>query len=375
MWSRREFLTRGTVAALSLAGYTGAAAPVKSFITPDSQKAIDRGLEYLADKQGANGSWGTGSFRENVAVTSLAALALMAGGYQPGRGKYGDKIKSALGFVLDVGEANGGGKGVVAYPAGFLFNSKAAAQQGPMYNHGFGTLFLADVFGMVPDEKLRPRVRNALRMAVNIILAAQSKEGGWRYLPTPREADLTVTTCQITALRAANRAGIVGDQKDPNNPTRPSLKVARDRCLEYVKKCQNDDGSFVYMAGLPRIATVGNDRSFARSAAGVASLYAAGLSRGSEIDKGLRFLKENRRTHPGGRADLHYFYGHYYAVQCMKTAGGDHWTDWFPLIRDELIEHQTKEGYWEDALCSHYGTAMACFILQVPRNYVNSLSQ
>src|SRR5262245_44177736 len=108
MWSRREFLTRGTVAALALAGHASTAEPFKSSITPECQKAIDRGLKYLVGKQGANGSWGSGGYQQNVAVTSIAALALMAGGHQPGRGNYGDKITSALTFVLDVGEGNGG---------------------------------------------------------------------------------------------------------------------------------------------------------------------------------------------------------------------------------------------------------------------------
>ena len=129
MWSRRDFLAQGTLAALGFAGYASAAEPVKALITPECQKAIDRGLEYLAAQQAANGSWGSGAYRENVAVTSLAALALMAGGHQPGRGKYGKRITSALEFVLAAGDGNGG-KGGGLYPAGFLFNSKAPDSKG-----------------------------------------------------------------------------------------------------------------------------------------------------------------------------------------------------------------------------------------------------
>jgi hypothetical protein len=72
---------------------------------------------------------------------------------------------------------------------------------------------------------------------------------------------------------------------------------------------------------------------------------------------------------------MHYFYGHYYAVQAMWTAGGNYWTEWFPAIREELIGGQRPDGSWMDPLCSHYGTAMASIILQVPNNYLPILQK
>ena len=72
---------------------------------------------------------------------------------------------------------------------------------------------------------------------------------------------------------------------------------------------------------------------------------------------------------------MHYFYGHYYAVQVMWTAGGQYWANWFPQIRDELINRQEGDGYWGDMLCHQYGTAMACIILQVPNNYLPILQK
>ena len=37
---------------------------------------------------------------------------------------------------------------------------------------------------------------------------------------------------------------------------------------------------------------------------------------------------------------MHYFYGHYYAVQAMWTAGGRYWSAWYPAVRDELVGRQ-----------------------------------
>ena len=70
------------------------------------------------------------------------------------------------------------------------------------------------------------------------------------------------------------------------------------------------------------------------------------------------------------RPDMHYFYGHYYAVQAMWTAGGTYWSEWYPAIRDELISRQGQDGSWSDQICSHYATAMALIILQIPNNYL-----
>ncbi len=126
---------------------------------------------------------------------------------------------------------------------------------------------------------------------------------------------------------------------------------------------------------------MGPQQAFARTAAGVVALYSAGIYEGDEIQLGLNFMMQSRpgsggRGDFGYRPDIHYFYGHYYAVQAMYTAGGDRWAKWFPAIRDELLNNQgPADGSWADQICRHYGTAMACLILQVPNNYLPILQK
>ena len=98
----------------------------------------------------------------------------------------------------------------------------------------------------------------------------------WRYTPdSGQDADISVTVCQIMALRSARNAGI--DVPVEN----------RNKCIEYVKKCQDATrGTFKYM-----LHEAGNQTPpFARTAAGVAALYSAGIYKGEEIDKGLKYL-------------------------------------------------------------------------------------
>jgi hypothetical protein len=376
MWTRRQFVSRS---ALGLLGASGVALALpgdnpkggagrealpdgsasKDMITPRTDQAIERGLAFLNSTQRGrvSGSFGTGLYTGNVAVTSLAALAFMAAGNQPNRGPYGRIVLDALRYVLAQENKMPGGR------PGFLHNPMDSSQ-GPMYGHGFGTLFLAEVSGMVHDRGLREELDAKLHRAVKLILDSQNSEGGWRYNPGPHDADISVTICQIMALRAARNAGIAV----------PKSKV--DKCVEYVKACQDlrFGGYFRYQK-----QGGGSVQAFARTAAGVVALYSAGIYKGPEVEAGLEYLRLSRPTGGGmnrfGNLDIHYFYGHYYAVQAMWAAGGDYWKEWYPAIREELIGRQLDGGSWFDGICPHYATAMACIILQVPNNYLPFLQK
>ncbi|MGE3808228.1 MAG: prenyltransferase/squalene oxidase repeat-containing protein [Gemmataceae bacterium] len=354
MWTRRSFLIGGAALASVPVAYEllvgqERGAKITSPVTPAADKAIAQGLEYLTSQQHGNGSFGVGRYRGNLAITALGGLALIAGGHLPGRGKYGHVIKRALEFVLSQESSD---------PPGFLTN--AAASHGPMYGHGFATLFLAELQGMIHDQPLRKSTRECLERSVRVILRSQNRTGGWRYRPDAVDADISVTICQIMALRSAKNAGILVP------------KEVADRCIAYVKRCQSARGSFRYM-----VEAEGDGIGFARTAAGLVALNAAGVYKGPEIDRGLRFLMDCKPGDPRLRHDMHYFYGHYYAAQAMWTAGGEYWQTWYPAIRDDLLNgpRHRPDGSWFDHLCTHYGTAMACIILQIPNNYLPILQK
>lgn len=365
--NRRSFLTRGTGALLGLSasnmlldvlGQEGNQAA--GMINGNTQTAIDRSLQWLATQQHQDGSFGVGQYAGNVAVTSLAGLAFMAGGYQPGRGRYGQHVTNAVRYIVSSEDRN---------RPGFLNNQRGFAH-GPMYGHGFASLFLAEVYGMVNETGLRNDLRACLGRAVRLTIGCQNQDGGWRYQPVAQDADLSVTICQIMALRAARNAGI-------------SVPIAtRNRCVDYVKRCQDpNSGGFRYQH-------FGGAAGFARSAAGVVALNSAGIyletpRDGDLVRRGLEYLN---RFRPGGggagmfgnaEAAMHYFYGHYYAVQAMWMAGGNYWRLWYPAIRDELLNSRRADGSWQQGVvgCSNYCTAMALIILQVPNNYLPILQR
>ena len=138
-----------------------------------------------------------------------------------------------------------------------------------MYSHGFGTLFLAEAYGMTH----RPEIREKLQKAVRLIIDTQNNEGGWRYQPVRRDADLSVTICQINALRAARNAGLFVPKETVEN------------CIRYVKQSQNPDGGFRYMLQ-------GGASAFPRSAAGVVALYSAAVYDTKEVESGIAYLRQ-----------------------------------------------------------------------------------
>jgi hypothetical protein len=310
------------------------AAP-SDLVTPAAQRAIDRGLEWLARRQHDDGSFGSGAYRGNVAISGLAGMAFLAGGSTPGRGPYGSNVNATVDYLLSRTDAGG------------YVIDRPSASHGPMYGHGFALLFLAECYGM----SRRPELREKLSLGTQLIVHSQNHEGGWRYYPQRADADISVTVCQVMALRAARNAGI------------DVPKETIDRSIDYVKRSQNPDGGFMYMLQ-------GGESAFPRSAAGVVALYSAGVYEGPEIGKGLDYLMEFIPARDQVRRETYWYYGHYYAAQAMWQAGGQRWERWYPAIRDELVNRQTPDGSWASPISIECDTAMACVILQMPNNYL-----
>lgn len=307
-----------------------------------TRAAIEKGLAWLATRQTPEGAFGSGSagYASHSGVSALCGVAFLAGGNTPDRGKYGENVRKLVEWYITKSSQE---SGLLA----------ADASHGVMYSHGFATLFLGEVYGMTGDE----RVKEKLRKAVRLIQKTQNKEGGWRYMPVPYDADISVTICEVMGLRSARDAGIKVE------------KEVFDKAIGYVKKCQapNPDGGFSYTAG-------SGGSGFARTGAGTAALYYAGAFEDNAVQKGLNYLKPFTPG-PGAKPARDmvgmYYYGHYYACQAMFLAGGDYWAKWYPGIRDELLKLQTPTGGWpQQEVCGEYATAIALIILQMPNRYL-----
>ncbi len=297
-------------------------------------RVTEDALAWLAARQNEDGTFGTA--RENpheVGVTALCGMAFLSSGSVPEAGPYSKEVSKCVHFLLSTSQPNG-------YLANTGFKT-----HGPMYGHGFGTMFLAEVYGMTNHEELRPK----LKKAVNLILATQNSEGGWRYYPVLDEADISVTVCQVMALRAARNAGIAVP------------KEVIDQAVAYLRKCQNPDGGFRY-----RIFDAAESK-LARSAAALVALYSAGITDDQTLIRGFEYLNAKRILND----DRAYsYYAAYYCVQAYWHASGEAWSNEFPILRDQLLD-SVKTDHWEDtAIGNEYATAMALIALQIPNNLV-----
>jgi squalene cyclase len=310
-------------------------------VTREIDEAIKRGLDWLARNQGTDGCWrnsgGYGSYP--AAMTGLAGMAMIAGGSTPTRGKYYEAVRRAVTFLKKNAD---GGSGVISVPA----------EEGrSMYGHGFATLFLASVYGMEEDIKEQEKLKRVLDKAVSLIASAQSSAGGWIYTPDSGGDEGSVTVTQIQALRASRMAGIVVDKK------------TIDRAVDYIKKCQNSDGSIRYSLNS------GGDGRPAITAAGVAVLYNAGVYDDQPfVDKAVQYCKKSIQISVDNTG--HHFYTHLYWSQALFQRGGSDWTDYYAKKSAWLLKQQKKDGSWDgDGVGSVYGTAIALTMLQLPYAY------
>ncbi len=320
---------------------------LKQLLSPTPvTRAVDRGVEYLARNQLPDGSW-LSPMGKNTGILSLAVMALLAAGHEPGRGPYGEVIDRAIRFILD------------HQRDGMLIT--ADTSHGPMYEHGISTLLLGEILGMVNEE--RPgyeKISRVHRAAVNLILRAQnvpkepSSAGGWRYTPTAIDSDLSMTGWQLLALRAAQDAGLAVPKKNI------------DQAVLYVKRCAHPSGGFAYMPG--------GDPNIARTGTGILALEICGDFQSPEAKKGGEWLLKNPLELKGP----FFYYSVYYSSQAMYQLGGELWERWRPRSEGILLENQKPDGSWpappnethEHQAGPAYTTAMAVLSLTVDYKYL-----
>ncbi len=385
----------GVAAVLLLSGGKGSAAPPArdSLIDAGTRQAIERGLRFLVRTQNSDGSWTCdagnkvndeyvvyekGRDIHHVGVTAMAVLAFLAAGHAPGRGPHGAVVDRAVSFLISR-----------VQPSGFV-----AADQTRMYSHAFATLALAEVYGM----SRAPELREKLQSAVEFTVKCQNVTGGWRYVPFTVDSDMSVTVCQVVALRAAQNVGI----KVPQG----TIDRARRYVIESAVTTEDDQdgpaglGGFKYQPS----STKYNRSSFALTAAGLCTLFQAGLydneslaeyvrTRGISkspvprvdwtVDYLFRWYPQVARATP---RHYYYFYGNYYAAQAMYNVGGrdpEVWERWYDMVRGDLVRMQEvglppdgagpEEAHWQSnvGMTSHaFATSIAILILSMPFDYL-----
>lgn len=332
---RRTALRRAAVGGLALLlfispvavpalGAGGDDLPGNPLLTRRTERALERGLKALQDRQRDDGGWDKGN---RVGVSALVMIAYMMHAHFPGEGPYGDTMQRGLDFLLKASESG---------MHGYMGTN--------MYSHGLATLALSELWGQTDSDE---KVRKALKAGVDIILQSQGSTGGWRYNPEPSGGDVSVTAMQLVALASARQAGILV----------PDETI--DKAIRYVKWCHvPSEGGFSYF---PQSGP--GSSGWQRTGAAVTSLWLAGEHECKEVEAGVEYLHEQLEVSLSG---AHIEYGHYYAAITMHLVGEEEFGKWYPAVRDMLLERQREDGTWG----GDYSTAMYMIVLGLPRFFV-----
>jgi hypothetical protein len=296
-----------------------------------SERAVALGLKWLAAQQKPDGGWAfDGDKKEDrIAATGLALLPFLAAGEThkntiSKNAPYRKVVENGLKFLIANQDQSSG-----------RFKPRGTT----MYSHGISTIALCEAYGMTKDRAL---LLGPAQKSINLIMAVQRNDGGWRYqtVPAPNEpGDTSVVGWQVQALQSARMCkDIVVDDK--------VIKGA-NLFLDKVSGGGSRKSTYAYVAGEKSAPAT------RMTAVGLLCRYyisAWGPNEPSMAD-GVEGLMKLPPKGEGPMTDVYYYY---YATQVVHFFGGKEWKDWNegPLVngarkggmRDWLIKLQTTAG-------------------------------
>ena len=355
--SRRQCLWGLAASAAAGSGIARAQeSPASLYLADDIDRAINSGIKFLIDTQRTDGA--ITDRGHEVAMTSLAIMAMASIGAEPlPHYQTGRAMQKAIGFVLE--QKNQDGQG--------YFGGRDGSR---MYGHGITTLMLTEILGMGATPKQNEKIHSALVKAIELILAAQevSKsqklKGGWRYTPSSRDSDLSVSVWQLMALRSAKNDGM-------NVPGE-----AIEKALQYLRYSY---ASPMSREGVPRDKISGfsytpgtHHPSFTMTAAGLLAMQVCGQYDSPLVEGAAEWLLQ----HPPKQNERFFFYGVYYYAQGMHQAGGKYAERADKLVPELLLDAQRSDGAWlarggeERNVGAVYATSLAILSLSVRYHYL-----
>lgn len=353
-----------------------AAADEKKDRKKDIETAVEKGLEYLKKTQANDGHWEAQGGQYPTSMTALAGMAFLMEGSTLKEGKYKEQVEKAVGWFLQPARLSADGK------IGDVRNPTESTRY--CYGQGFGTMFLASVYGEEDDKEQRAKLEKLLKKAVEFICKAQTSKrhkkpegkeveiGGWGYVSAADgnnfdEGSVTITALQ--ALRAAKNAGI------------PVPKENIDKAVNYLEACTTPDGGIIYSYAGGGIAARGSGRP-PLTAAAICCGFSAGQYNGELPKKWLKYCKDNIPLGKGRQS--HDEYQTYYFGQAMYALGDTKYGELFPndakdawltwtKFKDaqfpQILEGQDKTtGAWSQGYIGPvYSTSMNLCLLQLEK--------
>ncbi|MFM8734322.1 MAG: squalene--hopene cyclase [Pirellulales bacterium] len=297
----------------------------------ETEAAVAKALAWLAKQQDKkDGLWSLqgpyvdgGSQENRLAATAMALLAFQGAGNTPAEGRHKAVVAKAW-------------KSLVAkqLPDGHFDVSPPIPSHHALYSHGQATIAACELFGMTKNGFHAEPARRAVSYAV----AAQGRNGAWRYEPG-QDGDMSVTGWYMMALKSAEMAGL---QVPPN------AFAGIERFLDTV--AVQDGARYGYRLDTPEKPPV--QVTDAISAEGLLCRQYLGWRHDDRrILAGLELLLASKFVDWENDKDV---YAWYYITQAAHHAGGDPWQRWNDRMREVLPKEQvakgSEAGSWDPSL-------------------------
>ncbi|MFO0932127.1 MAG: prenyltransferase/squalene oxidase repeat-containing protein [Planctomycetota bacterium] len=321
---------------------------------PDSERAVDDALQWLAAHQSPDGAWeaegfgrwcdrkpatagpdGAGKATYDVGVSGLALLAFLGAGYtQRSDGPYGDVVRRGLRWMVNTQDAEG------------CFGARTSGHF--VYNHAVASLAVVEAYAMSGSTMLK----NPAQKALDFIALARNPYFAWRYGVKPGDNDTSVTGWMMMALKSAKMV----TEADVAAGRKPSLQLdadAFDGIKTWIEKMTDPDtGRVGYQqrgSGPARPTELVDrfpaDRSEAMTAVGVLARVFLGEDPKSSpaIEKGVRLMAERLPVWDAasGGTDMYYWY---YATLALFQVGGPAWKAWDGAMKSAIVGTQRRDG-------------------------------
>ncbi|MCL2745441.1 MAG: terpene cyclase/mutase family protein, partial [Planctomycetaceae bacterium] len=256
------------------------------------------------------------------------------------QGKYSSNIRDAVEFLVKRSRPNG------------LIGDRNDDRY--TYGHGFGLLFLTQVFGEEEDETRREELHDVIIRAVQFCGQAQTKAGGWGYVSAKDGNDFdegSTTITQVQALRGARNAGI------------PVPAEIIEKAIGYIHKCSINKG-----AGGVQYNIHGGGGRPPISAAAIACLFNAGEYDDTFVPNLLKYCDKTLGNLASREDYGHWHYAHYYYAQVKYRQAGEEWEKYRDVLYKRLVSEASPDGSWGQGYIGKvYTTSINLTILQLER--------
>ena len=280
---------------------------------PSSDQAVINALRWLKKVQNPDGTWGK---QYPGGMSGLALLCFLGHGETPASKEFGGTVANAINAMLTNGTKNKGN----LHPKGGI----------EPYQHGMATYALCEAYTMTKDERLAP----VITQAVAYILKGERPDGGWAYnyslapdTDGKINSDTSVSGWQIQALKAAKLTGLPID----------GIHEALDNSMKNLDRVFNPkNGSYGYRKA--------GDHTYTLTGVGVLSKVVYEGRIDFKARAGIKdILAGPPVNYDAPTANL---YAWYYNTQACFQVGGSAWQKWNRMFQDELVAHQSPEGFW-----------------------------